>query len=152
MEEEKTIEQQLKEMQEANDEILGYGKVLKNLECDEKGEKVVVSYHFSAAPLEKIPSLIKAINGFVESAGTSEMFTEQSMDIAAEIIAISLNKFHPDMDVAKVKKAFGLTGISKAIALALDLNNFVEDMGKIQGLMPQNIVKQTTKNQRKKKA
>ena len=68
-------------------------------------------------------------------ATQKKAWNKDSLDQAANVIVLSLKRMHPDIEKDEVLEKFSLGGLAKAVKIAMDINNFLSEMGEIsQGL------------------
>jgi predicted glycosyltransferase len=123
------------EMEKQFSEILGWGQELDILiGVKEDGKPDVKRFHFTPVSLSDLPKLMTNINKFSESASNGN-FSEESVNVAAEIIHMSTKRMHPDWTIEMLKDKFGLVGLAKSIKCIMDINDFLTEMQGINQVM-----------------
>lgn len=125
----------MKMKQELHD-LLGYGKkfsVVVGFDPETKKEKIE-EFHMSPVSLKDLPELQESLNSFFNAtSGTSgNVWTDETIKQAGNVIVLSLKRMHPEITLDEVLEKFGLGGLAKAVKIAMDLNNFLSEMGEIK--------------------
>jgi hypothetical protein len=112
-------------------DILGYGKEIELLKGIDKetNKKVIKKYHLAPVSLAKMPKLTTLLNKFFD--GDDDEFSDERINIAGEILKLSLEKMHPDITVEEILDSFTLGTLSKGIRYVVDLNDFLSEMQKL---------------------
>ena len=143
MAEEKVKQESLKQ---ELDDVLGYGKVI-TIQTGMKDDKVVTeTYHMCPVSLKDLPALQDSLNSFLKATEAGKQsFNEETLAEAANVIVLSLKRMHPDFTKEMALEKFGLGGLAIAVKTAMDINNFLSEMGEIQ--QQANLVKVMTNPQ-----
>ncbi len=141
MAEEKATKEILKE--ELSD-IMGYGKIITIQVGMDKDKNVITeTYHMCPVSLKDLPALQESLNAFLKATEAGKQsFNEETLAEAANVIVLSLKKMHPDFTKEDALEKFGLGGLAVAVKTAMDINNFLSEMGEIQ--QQANLVKVMT--------
>ena len=129
------------EMEKDLSAILGYGKEIEVAigRDGESGEIKIEKFHMCPVSLKDIPELQKSLNVFFNSSDTAgkEIWNKETVEEMANVVLLSLRKMHPKVTTDEILDKFGLGGLAKAVKTALDINNFLSEMGEIQQGMAQ---------------
>ncbi|MHA2363872.1 MAG: hypothetical protein ACXAC7_07930 [Candidatus Hodarchaeales archaeon] len=128
--------EQPNEMEKDLSKILGYGVEIE-VAVGKDGDKVKIEkYHMCPVALRDIPALQKSLNVFMNASQSAEpgkeTWKESTVKEAANVVVLSLKKMHPEVTVDDVLDKFGLGGLAKAVKVAMDVNNFLSEMGEIK--------------------
>lgn len=110
-------------------EILGYGEELEVLVGVDKdtGEDDIRKYHFSPAPLKKIPALMKLLNAFFKASEKND-WNEDVIQKCSKVLKLSLEKMHPKITTEEIENNFTLGALAKGISIVMDINDFLSQM------------------------
>ncbi len=125
----------MSELKQDMHELVGGGQVLRFVVGSQKGEggkreQIIEEYHFTPVALKDIPKLQDKLNGFFETSEKGA-WNEEALKNAGELIVLSLKRMHDGITVEQVLEKFSLGGLAKAVRIAMDVNDFLSEMGEI---------------------
>jgi hypothetical protein len=111
----------------------------------ETKKPLIETYHMCPVSLKDLPKLQENLNAFFQQAqsnqgtgginsqlGVGGEWTPEKISAGGKIISLSLSKMHPEITEDIAVEKFGLGGLAKAVKIAMDINNFLSEMGEIQ--------------------
>lgn len=124
------------------EELTGTGEAVRAMVGfdSEKGEIITETFYIAPVALKDIPKMAKALEDFMSLAQDMEteeqtLATLQKDEVqkkAAEIIHMSVSRFHPDLKIEEIENKFTLGALGRVVRIAMDVNDFFTQMVKIE--------------------
>lgn len=116
------------------EDVMGYGKKVKVFCGDKDGQPDIREFHFTPVSLKDLPELQGLLEKFFEITGEKAIGDQEAIEIACEIIHMSIKKMHSEIKVEEISEMFSLGGVAKVVSIVMDMNDFLAQMGEIQKL------------------